>query len=239
LNISETCLRHLDTLRDIDESLAPFLNRKNHQMRRILFSTIAATSLLMAATTADANTITGSIYENAPGAGDATPANVPAGPADVTFSVSTPINFDSGALYNIGEFLASGGATVLTGFDQLANTLDNTLFNFTGSVSVTDGQTFTVGHDDGITLVIGGVHVLDLPGGHSPGDDTATYHGPTGTFDFQLVYGEAFGAPAQLHIDLPLMTAAVPEPSTWAMMILGFCGLGFLAYRKQQGVRFA
>jgi hypothetical protein len=26
---------------------------------------------------------------------------------------------------------------------------------------------------------------------------------------------------------------AVPEPSTWAMMILGFCGLGFMAYRRQ------
>jgi hypothetical protein len=29
-------------------------------------------------------------------------------------------------------------------------------------------------------------------------------------------------------------TAAVPEPSTWAMMILGFCGVGFLAYRRKQ-----
>jgi hypothetical protein len=30
------------------------------------------------------------------------------------------------------------------------------------------------------------------------------------------------------------ITAAVPEPSTWAMMILGFCGLGFIAYRRKQ-----
>src|SRR2546430_903354 len=27
--------------------------------------------------------------------------------------------------------------------------------------------------------------------------------------------------------------AAVPEPSTWAMMILGFFGVGFLAYRRK------
>jgi hypothetical protein len=27
--------------------------------------------------------------------------------------------------------------------------------------------------------------------------------------------------------------AALPEPSTWAMMILGFCGLGFMAYRRK------
>ena len=27
--------------------------------------------------------------------------------------------------------------------------------------------------------------------------------------------------------------AAVPEPSTWAMMILGFAGIGFMAYRRR------
>jgi hypothetical protein len=27
--------------------------------------------------------------------------------------------------------------------------------------------------------------------------------------------------------------AAVPEPSTWAMMILGFAGIGFMAYRQK------
>jgi hypothetical protein len=33
---------------------------------------------------------------------------------------------------------------------------------------------------------------------------------------------------------------AVPEPSTWAMVILGFCGLGWLAYRRNGSTqRFA
>jgi PEP-CTERM motif len=39
-----------------------------------------------------------------------------------------------------------------------------------------------------------------------------------------LVYAQA---------GLPI-AGAVPEPSTWAMMILGFCGLGFMAYRRKQ-----
>jgi hypothetical protein len=29
------------------------------------------------------------------------------------------------------------------------------------------------------------------------------------------------------------IASAVPEPSTWAMMIFGFCGLGFMAYRRK------
>ena len=30
------------------------------------------------------------------------------------------------------------------------------------------------------------------------------------------------------------VSTAVPEPSTWAMMLLGFVGLGFAGYRKAQ-----
>jgi hypothetical protein len=30
----------------------------------------------------------------------------------------------------------------------------------------------------------------------------------------------------------------VPEPSTWAMMILGFLGLGFMAYRRKSTAAF-
>ena len=33
--------------------------------------------------------------------------------------------------------------------------------------------------------------------------------------------------------------AAVPEPSTWAMMILGFLGIGFLARRRRNQLSFA
>lgn len=51
-----------------------------------------------------------------------------------------------------------------------------------------------------------------------------------------IVGGEDFGlkgtirdAPAgtQLHV------GSVPEPSTWVMMILGFAGVGFMAYRRK------
>jgi hypothetical protein len=41
------------------------------------------------------------------------------------------------------------------------------------------------------------------------------------------------GASGVQQIRLDEVTAAVPEPSTWAMMILGFVGVGFLAYRRR------
>jgi hypothetical protein len=37
---------------------------------------------------------------------------------------------------------------------------------------------------------------------------------------------------------LSVITTAVPEPSTWAMMILGFMGVGFLAYRRKNTSAF-
>ena len=35
------------------------------------------------------------------------------------------------------------------------------------------------------------------------------------------------------RIVIDFRSSAVPEPSTWAMMLLGFCGLGFFAYRRK------
>jgi hypothetical protein len=34
--------------------------------------------------------------------------------------------------------------------------------------------------------------------------------------------------------EVTLVASAVPEPSTWAMMILGFAGIGFMAYRRSR-----
>jgi hypothetical protein len=46
----------------------------------------------------------------------------------------------------------------------------------------------------------------------------------------------AFDAPVTVgNWNITLETVAdVPEPSTWAMMILGFAGVGFMAYRKRR-----
>jgi len=44
------------------------------------------------------------------------------------------------------------------------------------------------------------------------------------------------GGVAQLAgtLTLEATVGAVPEPSTWAMMIIGLCGVGFMAYRRKR-----
>ncbi len=157
----------------------------------VLSCAVAAMMFGAVSGSAMANTVQGSIWENDPtGAGDATPANVPGTTPDVTFTTSTPINFASGGAYTIGEFLSSGsGSNILTGAGELGNTLDNTLFNFTGTVSVTNGETFTAGHDDGLTLIIGSDTVINEPG-------------PTGFVDTTR----------------PIRARAAISPSNWCMV---------------------
>jgi hypothetical protein len=65
----------------------------------------------------------------------------------------------------------------------------------------------------------------------------------SGTISLNLIAGENFGfyidspdsiqGRADLAITGDISVAAVPEPTTWAMMILGFAGVGFMAYRRK------
>ena len=159
----------------------------------------------------EATSITGSIWENdATGAANVTIANVPGTTPDVTFSLITSPNFPN-ATYSpntIGAFLTAGGATVLTGTGTLGTTLDQSFYDFKGYVTVVNGQSFTVSSDDGATLVINGQTVINFPAPQSFTAHTATYTGVSGTFAFELVYGEQLGA-SGLVASLPLAHNAV------------------------------
>jgi hypothetical protein len=61
-------------------------------------------------------------------------------------------------------------------------------------------------------------------------DDTAYDSNPVMS---QFVSGDGFSPYSQYDGLVTAFTPAVPEPSTWAMMILGFLGLGFVTYRRK------
>ena len=70
-----------------------------------------------------------------------------------------------------------------------------------------------------------------------PGD--VDYVGRPGWSDVIITYNDANGANVLFYSDFA-GSSAFPEPSTWAMMVLGFVGLGLAGYRaRKQSIAFA
>jgi hypothetical protein len=80
------------------------------------------------------------------------------------------------------------------------------------SVIAADGTT-VINHD--VTTLTYGANTPSING---IGFSAANYSDPSTVFSEQLTNDAG--------------AAAVPEPSTWAMMVAGFAGLGFLSYRR-------
>jgi len=131
----------------------------------------------------------------------------PGGAVGTEVSLVGSFTFDSTTNAISGSTLSAtgpaGGTYDLTGYNF--GTLDYTLLGNTGDII-------------GITLApIDGSPTLGISGeGLYITATNSSYH------EIGVITGEAV-----------LQVAAVPEPSTWAMMILGFFGVGFMAYRRK------
>ena len=149
---------------------------------------------------------------------------------DLNLSIFNPAN---GTLNDV-KLNASGSATwTATGsppsleFDldgQQGFILKNTFstpgaisFNYSGTSSASAVLTYWQTGDPGLGGIVG-----LLAGPPNLLADTITNLSVTGTITFDFT-----------------PTAAVPEPSTWAMMLLGFAGLGFAFRRSRRMAAFA
>jgi hypothetical protein len=202
-------------------------------MKKILLSAVASFALATAAQAA----INVSIWTGQPAAGaNATVATAAGLGAPTATTTVGAINFNSAVGgYTIGGFLNN---PVLPAAVASAS-LNDTYMLFTGQITLAAGANlFSITHDDGLQLIIdGGVGtVVNQPGPTAPVATPFTATAPSaGTYNFQLAYGECCGPPADLiwfFNGAPVGT--VPEPASWAMMLLGFAGIGMAIRRSRK-----
>ena len=122
-------------------------------------------------------------------------------------------NFSSGVGLTEAQFLASS----LT----IAGDRYTTFFRISGSYFSPVAINSSFSHDDGATVYVDGVYA-----GGSAGETTVVsspYTLAAGSHNLAVYYVAGNGTPSVFNFSSP---AAVPEPSTWGLMILGFGGLG-------------
>jgi hypothetical protein len=123
--------------------------------------------------------------------------------------------------------------------------------SYTGSIAITPDAGFTNAHFTSVSLTIDGGNSstsVATFGAPSIGDSitSSIAYSAVGIFfpflqysytfvetrnnrDFTTTVTDGFFFPDPGQVTV----AAVPEPATWAMMLLGFAGVGFVAYRRK------
>jgi hypothetical protein len=121
------------------------------------------------------------------------------------------------ALWNIDYSVNTGTMTGLTALLTITDGGNTVSFN---PLSISDNTINTAGAEQNSeNLTFGFLSPLNF----DPYAD-AIY-----TFDLTLTNAATGALVSSVQIEVD----AIPEASTWAMMIIGFCGLGFMTYRRK------
>jgi hypothetical protein len=139
-------------------------------------------------------------------------------------SAPAPVNFN-----NLGSFTATGDTATYTGSHF------NLLVSFLAPATNPGTALFTDVITGSVTSGSGGAVIVTF--------DSApqTFAYDAGLFTFSVNNVSLNVSPDHANsiaVSGQILVQAVPEPSTWAMMILGFMGIGFMAYRRKGGSTF-
>jgi hypothetical protein len=213
---------------------------------RVISFALAAVGLFAVAS-ANADTLNAKIWAgqsgNVPVTGSAIYGTTPDNTATITNAdPSAILNFSSNTDSSLLGFLTTGvsgtpngDVVVLSGPDAQMN---NDLFQFTGTVSLTDG-TYGYEHDDGMILYLNGSPVINAPGPTSATSTAFTVcasgcDAVAGNYSFELDYGEVAGPPAVLQGNLPFVASATPEPSSFVLLGSGLLGAAGMLRRRMK-----
>jgi hypothetical protein len=142
--------------------------------------------------------------------------------ATYTFTFNTPIDYFS---FHVNA---------LSTFDSHVETIGNIAVNAPNTPTLAftniqftafDGSTITSGPQDN-----GEFNMVITPAAGENFNTISFFHFQSGDPNGSVVRDLSFEVAA---------SATAPEPSTWAMMLLGFAGLGFAAYRRASQSRCA
>ncbi len=187
-------------------------------MRNLLSAVVLAAAIVGASSVASAQ-VTTNVYTGHSGSGGGAPFSGLVGTLntpDVQFGTSTSFNW-----HPFGEFDFGSDST--------------------GSLSVAASGTYTFSlvSDDGSQAFIDSVLVVDDGGAHGPNASVGSVFLTAGVHSFEVQFFECCGGASGVDFNLPsgvTFTNGVPEPGVWALMLVGFAGLGAALRRRRPAI---
>jgi PEP-CTERM motif len=166
----------------------------------------------------DPHTITEQIWSSVPGSPGSTLLN------SATFNANSGSGGSVGATF-LNSSLITAGTSYFVDFLNSAG------------MGVNLGQWTGDGTDAGSTPSAGAT--TNVGGWYASNDNGATWALTSGGAYYTVSTGNvSFSEPILIFDGTPI-ASAVPEPSTWAMMILGFVGIGTMTYRRRKSAMLA
>ena len=119
--------------------------------------------------------------------------------------------------------------------DGTASLLGNLDVDLVDGFSLSSGETFDIaGTGGGLTNDLTSLSLDGVACGADGGGFKCNGGAFFDIFSWSIVPGTTIGGLNPEDLMLSVTVTQVPEPSTWAMMLAGFAGLGFLSYRASR-----